>query len=113
MRADETGKECHRGAVMEDTAKMKTIGGQSPWTRSSRFQKERQFQTVKYLEVLAHYDAKLIQNEGPITFVRSTTGAELPFEGKAKLLMLQQLLKEFGSIDGTNEAVKQFKSLRR
>ena len=98
---------------MEGNAKVKTIGGQSPRTRNSTFQKERQFQTAKYLEVLAHYDARLIQNEGPITFVRSTTGAELPFEGKAKLFMLQQLLKEFGSIDGTNEAVKQFKSSRR
>lgn len=97
---------------MEGNAKVKTIGGQSPWTRSVAFQKGKQFQTAKYLEILAHYDAKLIRNEGPIMFVRSTNGAELPFEGKAKLLMLQQLLKEFGSIEGTNAAVKQFKSSR-
>ncbi len=97
---------------MEDNEKVKVINGQPRWDRKVAFRRERQAQTAKYLEVLAHYDAQLIQNGGPIMFVRSETGAELPFEGKAKLLMLQQLLAEFGSIDRTNEAVKRFKSSR-
>lgn len=74
--------------------------------------KEEPLHTTKYLEVLAHYGAELVQGDGRIMVIRSQTGAELRFEEKAKTLMVRQLLEEFGSIDGTNEAVKEYKTTR-
>lgn len=65
---------------------------------------------MKYLDLLSHYKARLIRADGAIKIVTGKTGAPLPFEKKAERLMIRQLLEEFGTIDGTNQAVKGYKS---
>jgi hypothetical protein len=74
--------------------------------------KEKPFATKNYLEILAHYDAELIQGNGPVLLVRSSTRKELPFEEKARQMMVRQLLEEFGTIDYTNEVLKTYRTSR-
>jgi hypothetical protein len=71
--------------------------------------KEKPSRTRNYLEFLAHYDAELVQTDGPIMVVRCKIGTELPLEQKGKLHMVKMLLDEFGSVDGTNKAIEEYK----
>lgn len=94
---------------MEDKTNGKTSNGQ--FVRRRNFMREKEkFRTQHYLEILAHYDAELMQISGPVLIVKCKTGAELPLEQKAKLHMVKMLLDEFGTVDGTNKAVKDYKA---
>ena len=97
---------------MEDNSGARTFNNHFARGKNFTREKEKPFHTRNYLEVLAHYDAELIQVDGPIMVVRCKTGTELPLEQKAKLLMVKLLLDEFGTVDGTNEAVQNYKASR-
>jgi len=71
--------------------------------------KEKPSRAKNYLEFLVHYDAELVQIDGPIMVVRCKTGAELPLEQKGKLQMVKALLDEFATVDGTNKAIIDYK----
>jgi len=71
--------------------------------------KEKPSRTKSYLEFLVHYDAELVQINGPIMVVKCKTGAELPLEQKGKLQMVKALLDEFATVDGTNKAIENYK----
>lgn len=72
--------------------------------------REKPFRSKNYLEFLAHYDAELVQVDGPIMVARCKTGIELPLEQKGKRQMVTALLDEFGTIDGANEAIGNYKA---
>ena len=72
--------------------------------------RERPSRSKNYLDFLAHYDAELVQIDGPIMVARCKTGIELPLEQKGKLQMVALLLDEFGTIDGANEAIGNYKA---
>ena len=72
--------------------------------------KEKPSRTNNYLEFLAHYDAELVQIDGPIMVVRRKTGTELPLVHTGKLLMVKALLDEFGTVDGANKAIESYKA---
>jgi hypothetical protein len=95
---------------MENNTCPKTLISQFVPRKSFRRWKEKPFHTKDYLDFLAHYDAELVLNDGPIRVVRCKTGIELPLEQKAKLLMVKLLLDEFGTIDGANKAIENCKA---
>ena len=72
-------------------------------------EKEKPSRAKHYLEFLAHYDAELVQIDGPIKVVRCKIGSELPLEQKGKLQMIRLLLDEFATIDGINKAIENYK----
>ena len=68
---------------MEDGRTERTFDGQPARRRNNMFMygKEEQVRTKSFLEILAHYDARLlVQTEGPMVVVRRKTGVELPLE---------------------------------
>ncbi len=95
---------------MENSTSVKTFNGQFLPRRTSIREKEKPFRTKNYLEFLVHYDAGLVQIDGPIMVVRCKTGIELPLEQKGKLQMVKALLDEFATVDGTNEAIGNYKA---
>jgi hypothetical protein len=86
----------------------KPFGGQFVRRRNCVSAREKPTPSRNYLELLAHYDAELVQIDGPIT-VRYKTGTELPLEQKGKLQMVKLLLEEFGTVDGANKAIENYK----
>ncbi len=64
----------------------------------------------RYLDLLAHYNAELVQNNGTIVVRSCGTGTALPFEKRGKLLMVKLLLEEFGTVDAANAAIQDYKS---
>jgi hypothetical protein len=94
---------------MENSTSVKTFNGQFLPRRTFMRTKEKQFRTKNYLEFLVHYDAELVQIDGPVMVVRCKTGTELPLEQKGKLQMVKALLDEFATVDGTNKAIGNYK----
>ena len=94
---------------MENSTSVKTFNGQFLPRRTFMRTKEKQFRTKNYLEFLVHYDAELVQTDGPIMVVRRKTGTELPLGQTGKLQMVKALLDEFATVDGTNEAIGNYK----
>ena len=95
---------------MDNGTRVKTFNGQFFPRRKFIREQEKPFRTKNYLEFLAHYDAELVQTDGPIMVVRCKTGAELPLEQKGKLQMVKLLLDEFTTVDGTNKAIDSYKT---
>ena len=96
---------------MENSRGAKRFDGQ--FVQSRRFVRVREktpFRSENYLDFLAHYDAELVQVDGPIMVARCKTGIELPLEQKGKLQMLRLLLDEFGTVDGANRAIGNYKA---
>jgi hypothetical protein len=94
---------------MENSTGEKTFNGQFLRRRPSVRVKEKSFRTKNYLEFLAHYDAELVQIDGLVMVVRCKTGTELPLEQKGKLQMVNALIDEFATVDGTNKAIGNYK----
>ncbi len=94
---------------MDNSTSAKTFNGQFPPRRTFLRAKEKPLRTKNYLDFLVHYDAELVQIDGPIMVVRCKTGAELPLEQKGKLQMVKALLDEFATVDGTNKAIIDYK----
>ena len=100
---------------MEDCTTVKPFDGQPATKRNFMVmhEKKEHFRTKDYLEVLSHYNAQLlVQVEGPIMIIRRNTGTQLPLEHTAKLHMVRLLLDEFGTVDGANKAVEDYKTSR-
>jgi len=95
---------------MENGTSVKTFNGQFSPRRHSVREKEKPFRSKSYLEFLAHYDAELVQVDGPIMVTRRKTGIELPLEQKGKRQMVTLLLDEFGTVDGANEAIGNYRA---
>ena len=93
---------------MEST--VKPFNGQFVARRSFARAKEKQCRSKNYLEFLAHYEARLVQVNGPIMVVRYNTGIELPLEAKGKLQLVRLLLNEFGTVDEANRAIDDYKA---
>ena len=95
---------------MADSTGIKLFSSQFPPRRSFAREKEGHPHGKPYLDFLSHYDVELVQTEGPITVVGRKTGTELPMEPKGKLQMLTALLREFGTLDKTNSAIRNYKA---
>jgi len=95
---------------MENGAGAGSFNGQFVQSRRFIRVKEKPFRSKNYLDFLAHYDAELVQIDGPITVARCKTGIELPLEQKGKLQMVTLLLDEFGTVDGANKAIGNYKA---
>ena len=95
---------------MESGTSIRTAIGQPVPRKSYIRWKEKPPRTNGYLELLAHYDAQLMGINGAIAVIRHTTGTELPLDQKGKLLMVKLLLDEFGTVDGINEAIGNYKA---
>ena len=95
---------------MENGRSAGSFSGQFVPRRHFTRQKEEPFRSKNYLEFLVHYDAELVQVDGPIMVVRCKTGLELPLEQKGKLQMVRLLLDEFGTVDGANEAIGNYRA---
>ena len=74
-------------------------------------EKEEHLQAKPYLDLLAHFNAELIQTGASVTIVKHDTGDELPLEQRGKLQMVQLLLREFGTVDGVNAAIGKYRAL--
>jgi hypothetical protein len=95
---------------MANSTGPKLFSSQFPPRRSFTRQKAEHLDAKPYLDFLAHYDVELAQIDGPITVVGRKTGTELPMEPKGKLQMLTLLLREFGTLDKTNNAIRAYKA---
>ncbi len=95
---------------MENRMSVKTFNGQFLPRRTSIREKEKPTRTKHYLEFLVHYDAELVQADGPIRVIKCKTGADLPLENKGKLQMVKALLDEFATVDATNEAIGNYRA---
>jgi hypothetical protein len=95
---------------MESSVPVKGFNGHFVPRKHFTREKEKPFRSKSHLEFLAHYDAELVQSDGPIMVVRRKTGTELPLEQKAKTEMMKLLLEEFGTVDGANKAVGNYKA---
>jgi len=95
---------------MENSMDVKSLNGHFVPRRHFTHEREKPFRSKHYLELLAHYDAELVQVDGPIMVARCKTGIELPLEQKGKLQMVTLLLDEFGTVDGANEAIGNYKA---
>ncbi len=95
---------------MENSTGVKPFNGHFGPRRHSIRQKEKPLRSKNYLEFLAHYGAELVQVDGPIIVARCETGTELPLEQKGKLQMVALLLDEFGTVDGANEAIGNYRA---
>ncbi len=93
-----------------ESSTMKPFGGQFARKRNCVYKREEPSPSKNYLELLAHYHAQLVQIDGPITVVSCETGTELPLEQKGKLQIVKLLLEEFGTVDGANEAIQDYKA---
>jgi hypothetical protein len=97
---------------MESVTGTKTAEGEPARRGSFARWKEKPARTNGYLDFLAHYDAELMRINGTVTVVRHATGAELPLEQKGKLIMVKLLLDEFGTVDGINKAIEDYRDSR-
>jgi hypothetical protein len=95
---------------MENNAGARNFNGHSAQSRRFARAKEKPFRSESYLDFLAHYDAELVQIDGPIMVARCKTGIELPLEQKGKHQMVTLLLDEFGTVDGANKAIGNYKA---
>lgn len=95
---------------MEKSGGPKSFNGQFVQSRRFVRTKETPFRSKRYLDFLAHYDAELVQIDGPIMVARCKTGIELPLEQRGKRQMVRLLLDEFGTIDGANRAIGNYKA---
>jgi hypothetical protein len=95
---------------MESGTGAKSSNGHFVPRRHFAREKEKPFRSKNYLDFLAHYDAELVQIDGPIMVARCKTGIELPLEQKGKLQMVTLLLDEFGTVDGANKAIGNYKA---
>ena len=73
-------------------------------------EKEKQTQVKQYLDLLVHYDAKLVKSGQPALVVTQKTGAELPLDRKGMLLMVKLLLSEFGSVEAVNRRLDRYRA---
>ncbi len=101
-----------RVSDMEDNTPAKSLDGHVVPRRRFAPEKEKPSRSRVYLELLAHYDAGLVQTDGSILVVRCKTGAALPLEQRGKRQMVTLLLDEFGTVDGANEAIENYKVSR-
>ncbi len=97
---------------MEDNTRLKSLNGHFVPRKRFGHEKEERFRSRDYLELLAHYDAGLVQTNGAILVVRCKTGAALPLEHRGERQMVALLLDEFGTVDGANEAIENYKVSR-
>ena len=95
---------------VENSTGAKSFDGHFVPRRHFILERERPSCSKNYVDFLAHYDAALVQIGGLITVTRCKTGIELPLEQKGKLHMVTFLLDEFGTVDGTNEAIANCKA---
>ena len=80
------------------------------WIGDSMREKEKQTQVKQYLELLVHYDAKLVKSGESAPVVTQKTGAELPLDRKGRLLMVKRLLSEFGSVEAVNRRIERHRA---
>jgi hypothetical protein len=73
-------------------------------------EKEKQTQVKQYLDLLVHYDAKLVKSGLSALVVTQKTGAELPLDREGRLLMVKLLLDECGSVEAVNERVQRYRA---
>jgi len=73
-------------------------------------EKHRKTQLNKYLELLAHYDARLAASGKSAIVVAQKTGTELPLDRKGRLLMVKLLLGEFGSVEEINRRTERYRA---
>jgi len=73
-------------------------------------EKHRKTQLNKYLELLAHYGARLVASGKSARVVTQKTGAELPLDRRGRLLMVKLLLDEFGSAEAVNQRVERYRA---
>ncbi len=95
---------------MENSTGIRSSNGHFVPRAHFKPEKERPSRSKNYLDFLAHYDAELVQTDGSIMVARCKTGTELPLEQRGKLHMVTFLLDEFGTVDGTNEAIANYKA---
>jgi hypothetical protein len=95
---------------MENNTGAKSFNGHFVPRKHFTPEREKPSRSKNYLDFLAHYDAELVQINGLIMVARCETGTELPLEQKGKLRMVTFLLDEFGTIDGTNQAIAHYKA---
>jgi hypothetical protein len=95
---------------MENSTGAKSFNGHFVPRRHFIPERERPSRSKNYLDFLAHYDAELAQIDGLIMVARCKTGIELPLEQKGKRHMVTFLLDEFGTVDGANEAIGNYKA---
>ena len=74
---------------MEST--VKPFNGQFVARRSFARAKEKQCRSEELPRIPGHYEARLVQVNGPIMVVRYNTGVELPLEEKGKLQLVRLL----------------------
>ena len=74
--------------------------------------RNKESQVNRYMELLVHYDAKLVKRGESVLVVSQKTGAELPLEHKGRLLMIKALLSEFGSVEAVNEEIEGYRASR-
>jgi hypothetical protein len=96
---------------MANSTSENTFSSQCMPRRSYKRKREEHLHAKPYLDFLAHYDVELVKTDGPIMIVGCKTGAELPLEPKGKFHMVELLLHEFGTLDMTNKAIKNYKVL--
>jgi hypothetical protein len=72
-------------SYMDNNTSVKTFNGQFFPRRNFMREKEKPFRTKNCLEFLAHYNAELVQIDGPIMAVRCKTGTELPLEQRGEV----------------------------
>ena len=94
---------------MEDSNNRKTSPFHFLHKGSYTREKEEHLETKPYLDFLAHYDAELVQTNGSVAVVKRGVGTELPLERRGKQVMVQRLLHEFGTVDGTNAAISRYR----
>lgn len=73
-------------------------------------EKEKQTQVKQYLDLLVHYDAKLVKSGQSALVVTEKTGAELPLDHKGRLLVVKLLLSEFGSVEVVNRKIERYRA---
>ena len=64
----------------------------------------------QYLDLLVHYDAKLVKSGQSALVVTQKTGAELPLDREGRLLMVKLLLSEFGSVEAVNRKIERYRA---
>ena len=73
-------------------------------------EKEKQTQVKQYLDLLVHYDARLVKGGQSALVVTQKTGIELPLDLKGRLLMVKLLLSEFGSVEAVNRRIERYRA---
>lgn len=73
-------------------------------------EKEKKTRVNQYLDLLVYYDAKLVKSGNSIRVVTEKTGAELPLTQNGRILMVNLLLQECGSVEAVNERVECYRA---